>query len=184
MSPAGVRPAGVAAHPSHVTVDTHRARREAPTSRGTPRVARGSMSLRIRPVATHPPHGADPQPEEDRVVRTAWIVIAIGLLLPVATPAVGQSRVFRSAFHDYRVVTVADGLEHPWSVAFLPGGDMLVTERPGRLRIVRDGTLLPGSGPRNSHRTRPGSRRASRRGPSSRIRVQPADLPELLEAHR
>jgi glucose/arabinose dehydrogenase len=49
----------------------------------------------------------------------------------------------RSAVHDYRVVTVADGLVQPWSIAFLPGGDMLVTERPGRLRIIRKGTLLP-----------------------------------------
>ncbi len=40
-----------------------------------------------------------------------------------------------------RVVTMASGLVHPWSVAFLPNGDMLVTERPGRLRIVRDGRL-------------------------------------------
>jgi glucose/arabinose dehydrogenase len=37
---------------------------------------------------------------------------------------------------------VAEGLVHPWSIAFLPDGDMLITERAGRLRIVRDGTLL------------------------------------------
>ncbi len=43
----------------------------------------------------------------------------------------------------FRVVTVAEGLQNPWSIAFLPNGDMLVTERPGRLRIVRDGRLLP-----------------------------------------
>jgi len=49
----------------------------------------------------------------------------------------------RSSLHDYRVVTVVDTLVQPWSVAFLPGGDMLVTERPGRLRIVRNGKLLP-----------------------------------------
>lgn len=49
----------------------------------------------------------------------------------------------RSALHDYRVVTVADSLAQPWSMAFLPGGDMLITERPGRLRIVRNGKLLP-----------------------------------------
>jgi glucose/arabinose dehydrogenase len=42
------------------------------------------------------------------------------------------------------VVTVADGLDHPWAVAFA-GDDILVTERPGRLRVVRDGRLLPGA---------------------------------------
>ncbi len=38
---------------------------------------------------------------------------------------------------------VAEGFEHPWAIAFLPDGAMLVTERPGRLRIVRDGALVP-----------------------------------------
>lgn len=61
----------------------------------------------------------------------------------VAVPAVAQGPVYRSAEHDYRVVTVAEGLINPWSMAFLPGGDLLVTERPGRLRIVRGGKLLP-----------------------------------------
>ncbi len=42
-----------------------------------------------------------------------------------------------------RAVPVAKGLVNPWSMAFLPNGDMLVTERPGRLRIVRKGTLDP-----------------------------------------
>jgi glucose/arabinose dehydrogenase len=54
----------------------------------------------------------------------------------------GQA-VRKSAHHDYRVVTVIDALMQPWSIAFLPGGDMLITERPGRLRILRNGTLLP-----------------------------------------
>ena len=40
-------------------------------------------------------------------------------------------------------VTPMKGLERPWSLAFLPDGDMLVTERPGRLRIVRNGVLDP-----------------------------------------
>jgi glucose/arabinose dehydrogenase len=38
---------------------------------------------------------------------------------------------------------VAEGLEHPWSIAWLPDGTALVTERPGRLRAIRDGRLDP-----------------------------------------
>jgi glucose/arabinose dehydrogenase len=41
------------------------------------------------------------------------------------------------------VSVLARGLESPWSLVFLPDGDMLVTERPGRLRVVRDGVLDP-----------------------------------------
>jgi aldose sugar dehydrogenase len=47
------------------------------------------------------------------------------------------------ATHDYGVTEVVTGLEHPWAVAFLPGGDLLITERPGRIRLVRDGQLRP-----------------------------------------
>jgi glucose/arabinose dehydrogenase len=43
--------------------------------------------------------------------------------------------------HHLRVVVIAKGLQQPWSVAFLPDGAMLVTERVGRLRIVRNGKL-------------------------------------------
>src|SRR2546429_8201641 len=42
-----------------------------------------------------------------------------------------------------RVSVVTKGLSHPWSVVWLPNGDMLVTERAGRLRIVRNGVLDP-----------------------------------------
>jgi glucose/arabinose dehydrogenase len=42
---------------------------------------------------------------------------------------------------DYRIETVAAGLDHPWSLAFLPGGDALVTERAGRLRVIERGRL-------------------------------------------
>jgi glucose/arabinose dehydrogenase len=43
----------------------------------------------------------------------------------------------------FEVVTVAAGLEHPWGMAFLPNGDVLITERPGRLRLLREGALDP-----------------------------------------
>lgn len=42
-----------------------------------------------------------------------------------------------------RVSVFARGLENPWSIAFLPDGSMLVTERPGRLRVIRNNTLVP-----------------------------------------
>lgn len=54
-----------------------------------------------------------------------------------------QTGVQQSSVHDYRAVKVADGFINPWAMAFLPGGDILVTERPGRLRVVRRGALLP-----------------------------------------
>ena len=41
------------------------------------------------------------------------------------------------------VSVVTKGLDHPWALAFVPGGDMLVTERPGRLRVIRKGVLDP-----------------------------------------
>lgn len=44
---------------------------------------------------------------------------------------------------DVERVTVVEGLEHPWGLAWLPNGDVLITERPGRLRLVKQGQLVP-----------------------------------------
>src|SRR3982751_5158202 len=44
---------------------------------------------------------------------------------------------------DIRVVVFARGLKHPWSIAFLPTGEMLVSERGGQLRVIRNGKLDP-----------------------------------------
>ncbi len=41
----------------------------------------------------------------------------------------------------WKAVTVIDELEHPWGMAWLPSGELLITERPGRIRVVRDGKL-------------------------------------------
>ncbi len=49
----------------------------------------------------------------------------------------------KSEKHAFRLETVVEGVETPWSVAFLPDGRMLVTEKVGRLRIVEQGKLLP-----------------------------------------
>jgi aldose sugar dehydrogenase len=53
---------------------------------------------------------------------------------PLAAPA--------GATHDVRAVPVVRGLSHPWGMAFLPDGDLLITERSGRLRLVRNGQLV------------------------------------------
>lgn len=58
-----------------------------------------------------------------------------------ATPMV--NRVIKSERHAFEVQTVSEGLETPWAIAFLPDGRMLVTERPGRLRMIENGKLLP-----------------------------------------
>jgi glucose/arabinose dehydrogenase len=76
------------------------------------------------------------------MLRYLLMLAATSMLVTVAAAASAQ-RVYYAAHHDYRVVTVAEGLLRPYSMAWLPGGDMLVTEMPGQLRIVRDGLLLP-----------------------------------------
>lgn len=67
--------------------------------------------------------------------------LVAGLVLAAGGFVSGQTTQ-RSSYHDYRVVTLVDTLVQPWAIAFLPGGDILITERPGRLRIVRQGKLV------------------------------------------
>jgi glucose/arabinose dehydrogenase len=78
------------------------------------------------------------------VVSSLSIRFALaGLILSAATTVFGQSDLWYASHYRYRLVTVVDGIVQPWSIAWLPDGDMLVTERPGRLRVVRDGALAP-----------------------------------------
>jgi glucose/arabinose dehydrogenase len=73
--------------------------------------------------------------------RRFWVIGATFCALTVVDVASAQT--FSSEQHEFRVATVTRGLVHPWSLAFLPNGDMLVTERVGRLRIIRNGELRP-----------------------------------------
>src|SRR6266853_5974692 len=67
------------------------------------------------------------------------IALAAGLLAP---SSVAEAQTFKSSAGDLKVETVVGGLSHPWALAFLPDGRMLVTERPGRMRIATpDGKL-------------------------------------------
>ena len=78
-------------------------------------------------------------------MRWSAAVCAVGLVTGACAPAGAQ--VFHSSAGDVVVETVAKGLDHPWALAFLPAGRTLVTERPGRMRIVaKDGALSPALG--------------------------------------
>jgi glucose/arabinose dehydrogenase len=100
----------------------------------------------------------------NRAFRTSSLASSLASLLvfagpvPLAAqdfkdgpPAEGQHPAFRGQTRAprpassvaYRIQLVAEGLNHPWGMAWLPDGRILVTERPGRLRLVSDGTLSP-----------------------------------------
>ena len=69
-------------------------------------------------------------------------VLGIVLWLPGGTRESGTAiGVFDIEQYKIRVTSVVNGLSHPWSLAFLPNGDLLVTERAGRLRLIRKGVL-------------------------------------------
>jgi len=63
-------------------------------------------------------------------------VLALGAVFIASGLATAADPTFPSSAGSVSVQTVASGLVHPWSLAFLPDGRMLVTERPGRIRIV------------------------------------------------
>src|SRR5215218_6535464 len=80
-------------------------------------------------------------------MRRRFLVTAAAAGL--AAPMVARAQdITRSAKAAYRLVTLSRDLEQPWGMAFLPDGRLLITERPGRLRVFANGRLertpLPG----------------------------------------
>lgn len=68
-------------------------------------------------------------------MRISTPILTLAVALAAAAPVAAQQR-FAASAGELAVETVASGLENPWGLAFLPDGRMLVTERPGRLRLV------------------------------------------------
>lgn len=85
----------------------------------------------------------DSQSKQDR--RSGLIVLCLVLMAAlVVAPQQGSAKeeLIDTTHGTIKVETVAEGLERPWGFAFLPDGRILVTEKPGRLRIVaKDGTI-------------------------------------------
>ncbi len=81
------------------------------------------------------------------VVTLVWLMICANLLGaramaagPSAAPVAASAEVPEA--EGWRAERVVEGLEHPWAIAWLPDGAALITERPGRLRLLRAGTLV------------------------------------------
>jgi glucose/arabinose dehydrogenase len=100
-----------------------------------------------RSLDRHAPETAVPRPHSP-LARTllalplaAWLPLA-GCAEP-AGPVEPTADVPEAA--DWHTETIVSGLSHPWGIVWLPDGDLLITERAGRLRLVRNGRLKPGS---------------------------------------
>lgn len=67
----------------------------------------------------------------------------MALLLLAVSPAIAQQRLAESSAGPLVAIVLAEGLDHPWALAFLPDGRFLVTERSGQLRIIDHGVVGP-----------------------------------------
>jgi aldose sugar dehydrogenase len=69
------------------------------------------------------------------------ISFSLGCLIISACSVADEGAIYKSEKHSFTIETVVEGLSHPWSLDFLPDGQMLVTEKTGKLRIVSNGQL-------------------------------------------
>ncbi|MGF6176747.1 PQQ-dependent sugar dehydrogenase [Ensifer sp. 4252] len=74
-----------------------------------------------------------------RTIRALPLLVGLVLFAAPCAAIAQETREFPSQHGDVLVETLASGLEHPWSVEVLPDGSYIVSERAGRLRIIRDG---------------------------------------------
>ncbi len=71
--------------------------------------------------------------------RTGFsIALMAGALLTATSVLAEPVQTFKTQKVDVKVETVATGLDHPWAAEVLPDGAYLVTERPGRIRLIRE----------------------------------------------
>ena len=77
-------------------------------------------------------------------ILISFVLTALALLGISVANAAGER--FESRLHAFEVVTLAEGMDHPWGLAFLPDGSALITEREGGLYHYRDGQLKPVGG--------------------------------------
>ena len=68
------------------------------------------------------------------------IIVSLILVLCFISP-INANEIYSSERHSFTIEAVVKGLENPWSIDFLPDGQILITERPGRLRLIDNGKL-------------------------------------------
>ncbi len=84
--------------------------------------------------------------KQSNSIKSRFLILIAGAALLISTALLLSSKKItkeNTSKIDFNVETVVTGLTMPWATAFLPNGDMLVTERVGKLRLVKDGKLDP-----------------------------------------